>query len=171
MSKLIGTDHPGIQAALNSEKSFEVIKKAETFIRLPKKEEIGKIIDTYVEKDGTIVKKSSATIKETSVIARNPVPLSDGTFNEWPMDIATFIENYGQVDLSTDFQPFKKQITNKVVEIDEEILKILDSKDGKSAMLAVSWDSNGMLVHKGDFLFDAGYAVDKREFNNTYEKV
>ena len=170
LKKLIGTDHPKIQEILLSQKAFEVIKKAETLVRLPKKQEIGKVIDTYVKKNDIIVKESSATIMGTSVIARNPIAISDGMFNEWTMNISTFVENYGQVDLSTEFQAFKKQITNKVVEIDQEILAILGSRDLKSAQLAISWDEGGMLVHKGDFLFDAGYAVDKREFYNTYEK-
>jgi len=75
------------------------------------------------------------------------------------------------MDVNFEFKPYKKTITNNVIVINDEILNILGSKDGKTAQLAISWDTNGMLVHKGDFLFDAGYAVDKREFNNTYEVI
>ena len=169
MSEIIGTNHPEIQALLK-ENSFRVIKKAKTLARLPKESEIGKNFDTFVEKKGIIVKESDATITKNSVIARNPVPLSNGSFNEWPMDIETFQKNYG-CKPTFEFKPYKKTITNNVIVIDDEILNILGSKDGKTAQLAISWDTNGMLVHKGDFLFDAGYAVDKREFNNTYEVI
>jgi len=94
MSEIIGTNHPEIQALLK-ENSFRVIKKAKTLARLPKESEIGKNFDTFVEKKGIIVKESDATITKNSVIARNPVPLSNGSFNEWPMDIETFQKNYG----------------------------------------------------------------------------
>lgn len=169
MSEFIGTDHPEIQAMLNN-KSFKVIKKAETLVRYPTEEEIGSVIDTFVEKDGIIKKESNSYVEDTSVIARNPEALSNGEFNEWAMPLETFEKNYGTIP-TTEFKAYKKIITNNVIVIDYKVLKILNSKDKKTAKLAVNWGNGFMLVQEGDFLFDTGYAVDKREFNNTYEII
>jgi len=171
MTQLITAEAPEIQALLTSN-GFTVRKKSETLARLIQSSEIGNTHETFVEKDGVVVKESEMPITEGFVMARNPTPLSDGSYNEWPISNEVFMKNYGTMPTSSDFAPFKKIITNNIIVVDDQVLKILGSTDGKTAKLGVSWDmDNGMVAHAGDYLFDAGYIVDQREYANTYEEV
>ena len=173
MSKntLVTTENSEIQALL-AEIGFNVRKKGITLARLPTPDEIGANFDTFTEKDSVISKETGNVLKDDSVIGRNPTPLSDGSFNEWVIPKATFLTNYGKLPESTqEYSPFVKIIGNRVIVIDEAVLNILKSDDGKSATLGISWDENGMVVSLGDYLFDAGYGVNKREYDNTYEEI
>ena len=165
----VTTDDPRIQSLL-AENGFLVRKDVATLARLPSEDEIGTEMETWVEKDGEIKLESTKVIGAGDVITRNPEPLSDGRYNEWPQGADTFSENYGTTP-DAEFKPYKKVVGNKVIVIDDDVLDILGRTEGNSAYLGVSWGDGKMVVSKGDFLFDAGYGVNEREFENTYERI
>lgn len=57
----------------------------------------------------------------------------------------------------------------KALEIDDSVLSILGSKDGKTAKIAVDWSEEGMTVYKGGVLTDQGYGIAPDELAATYQ--
>ena len=57
------------------------------------------------------------------------------------------------------------------LKIDTEMLKLMGSKDGKTATIKVSWSDNGMTVYKDGYLANYEYGIAPEEMKETYERV
>jgi hypothetical protein len=165
---------PRIQALFGS--SAKQYRKAQvTLARLPQPEEVGQVLVTYVSaptsEKGYVV-ETETVIEAGKVITRNinPVHEADGIYNEWQQDVATFQKNYGAEPTSTEFVPYRRKGLLNAIEIDDEVLALLQSANGATATIAVSWGGGSMEVYKGGLLADAGYGVAVEE-RDTYELV
>jgi len=169
---LVTTDDPAIQAAL-AERGITVRKTgAKSLARLPLSEEIGKLHETWVQDDdGNVTKETGNIVEANSVVTANPNPLSNGKLNSWLQDKETFEKNYGTLPTLTTFEEFQKTAQNRAVQIDQALLEVIGNIENGVATLGVSWDPNGMSATVGDYVFDAGYIVNKREYDETYEPV
>lgn len=190
------TKNGDLQRLFQSE-GITVRRKAETLGRIPSPEEIGQQVTTYVKKsredfekmrrgngysdefyevdDGIIIVESRSPLTSDRVVSRNPIPLGtvDGKtlYNEWTQPIETWMKNYGTMP-GTDFAPYKKQATIRLLKVDERIMDILCQDPGATmAKISVSWSANGMDVYKGGYIADAGYGIEQAEFDETYEIV
>lgn len=155
--------------------SVTIRKTEQTIGRLPSQEELGTYIKTYVlDSVGELSVETTNTIKEDTAIAKNKTPLIDGpegtVYNVWLVSLEKWIELYG-IEPTYDEQPYTKIKTNRALLIDDNVLRILGSADGKSALIDVSWSYDGMYVYRGGYLVDAGYGITPDDFNKTYEKV
>lgn len=154
-------------------------KQTQALLRLPTVDEVGLTLNTWVEKNGEKVLETTATIGFWGVIAKNPQPLSDGSFNEFifPKDI--FMEHYGEeqyAKLTTEFQPMSKKISCVVVLITpvlKNMLKDFVTSDNKITFMATF--NLEMKVDVGDYfvinsiLNCMDYGIDGEQFNNTYQ--
>ena len=105
------------------------------------------------------------------VVARNPIPIVDGIYNEWIISKDKWIELYGKLPVSdTEFEKFKRQGTSKFIKITDEVAAMLGGTDDSGNIyLEVSWDPDGVIAKIGDYLAEGGHRVEKREFANTWE--
>ena len=147
-------------------------KKAVTLGRLAHKAELGRVLPTYVAgNDGKPVLETENTISKEVVIARAPVPVSGAVYNEWLVPKTTWMETYGELPMFDTFMPFKRVKTIKAIPITPGVLTLLGSQDGETAVIAVSWNEQGMKVYKDGYLTDAGYGIAPAEMQNSYEVV
>ena len=144
-------------------------KKEVTLGRVPSADEIGQTLVTYVKSENGIKQESDLVLTSDHVIARNPHCLGeiDGVevYNEWAMEKETWMKNY-EVEPTTEFAEYKK-----AAPITDETLQLLDSEDGETAIIEVSWNETGMVVYKGGVLTDQGYGIAPNELRETYEVV
>lgn len=152
-------------------------KAALTGLRNPQPNELGKQFTTYVLKDGLLRVESNNTVTDDVVVARNPGVIGQiegkDIYNEWLVPKVTAIKNYGESvvsGLGTEITEHKKQATIQAVEITPEILKTL-GVEGDVLNIKVSWSSEPMVAHLGDFITDSGYSVSSNDMKNTYEPV
>lgn len=163
-----------LMAKLENE-SVKIQKKAITLGRLPTESEIGSEFPTYIKgEDGEVTIETTNTVTNDVVVARNPesIGLKDGVevFNEWLVPKATWMKNYG-VEAQAEMMKYQRLGSMKAIEVTDEVLTELGSTDGQTATIAVSWDNNGMRVHKGGYLTDQGYGLAPDEFKKTYQIV
>ena len=158
-------------------KAFSVAKKLAT-LGSNKTDENSVVIDnklvTYVKNsNGEIIEETRNELSDDVVIARNvdSIGIIDGIdiYNEWLVPKDTWMKNYG-IEVTDTFKPYKKTLTIKVIEIDNEILNILNSKDGCTAQIAVDWTDDGMTVYKGGVITENGFGIAPEEFKTTYEE-
>ena len=151
-------------------------KKAVTLGRLVRPEEVGQELVTYVpdKETGGIRKETSNVMSEDQIVSRNPDTIgTDGdhdVYNEWLQGKATWLKNYGELPPSSNgFTPFKKLALIEAAPVDETILEMLGSTDGKTALLGVSWGEGFMEVYLGGYIATAGYGISPADMNSTYE--
>ncbi len=150
----------------------EYRKKAVTLGRLPHKVEMDKQFPTYVAgEDGKPVLETQNTVTEDVVIARNPSPVVGAVYNEWLVPKETWQSTYGELPMFDTFMPFKRVKSIKAIPITEDILSLLGSLDGETAVIDVDWNDAGMKVYKDGYLTDGGYGIAPEEMKNTYEKI
>ncbi|AJR06556.1 hypothetical protein C9J03_20695 [Photobacterium gaetbulicola] len=153
------------------EEATEYRKKAVTLGRLPHKLELGKAFPTYVAVDGKPVLETENTVTQEVVIARNPSPVVGAVYNEWLVPKATWLDTYGELPLFDTFMPFKRAKSIKAIPITEEVLSLLGSLDGETAVIAVDWNDAGMKVYRDGYLTDGGYGIAPEEMQSTYEQI
>lgn len=165
-------DIPAIQS-LFATTARQYRKAQVTLARLPRPDELGATLVTYIAAPDSVLgylKEAEAVITADKVITRNLKPINEaaGIFNEWQQDAAVFLKNYGTMPESTEFVPYRRKGMLNAIEIDDQVLGLLGSTDGQTAVIATDWSAEGMTVYRGGLLADAGYgiAVDERE---TYE--
>ena len=184
-----------LQALLQSN-GVTVRKKAETLGRKPRANEIGGQMTTYVRKSpedwarmqaegyadesyevegGVIVVESRSPITDDRVVSRNPAILgvvnNKPMYNEWTQPAATWLKNYG-VEPDTEFAPYKKVATTRVLKVDGGVMEILcGDPSASSADIAVDWAPGTQQVYKGGYIADAGYGLEQGEYDRTYEVV
>ncbi|MEZ9353111.1 hypothetical protein AB4182_16240, partial [Vibrio splendidus] len=126
------------------------VKKSVTLGRLPAESEIGIDFPTYVsDGEGGYSIETNNVMTDSVVIASMPKAIVDDVFNQWLVPKETWISSYGSLPTSTtEFKPFKRIKTIKAIKIDAEMLELLGSEDGNTAMIKVSWDEKGMKVYK-----------------------
>lgn len=150
----------------------EYRKKAVTLGRLPHKVEMGKQLPTYVAgEDGKPVLETQNTVTDEIVIARNPAPVVGAVYNEWLVPKETWQSIYGELPMFDTFMSFKRVKSIKAIPITEDILSLLGSLDGKTAVIEVDWNDAGMKVYKDGYLTDGGYGIAPEEMHSTYEKI
>lgn len=91
-------------------------------------------------------------------------------YNEWLVPKSTWIKNYGTM-ATNEFKSYQKKSSIIAILIDDELLKILKSTDGKTAKIKVDWNKEGMTVYKGGYLTDKGYGIAPEEFLSTYKEL
>lgn len=130
---------------------------------------------TYVKsEEGELIEETRNKLNDDVVIARNPEPIGEKNgktiYNEWLVPKETWLKNYGE-NPTEEFKPYKKKGNIQALEIDQEVLDILGSVDGKTAKIAVDWSDDGMTVYKGGVITDQGYGIAPDELKSTYEEV
>ena len=106
---------------------------------------------------------------DSVVIASMSEPIVGEVYNQWLVPKDTWQKTYGNLPTSTEFKPFKRIKTIKAIKIDDELLKLLGSEDGKTAIIKVSWDEQGMKVYKDGYLADYEYGIAPQEMQENYE--
>jgi hypothetical protein len=144
-------------------------KKDKTLLRLPSTQEVGTTLVTYVQGDEGVRFESETKIKSSDVIARNPDPLSNGAFNEWPIPYRTVIDTYGDIfsELGFQFYPFQKQASISAIEMTEEMFKSIGANE---MVLTYTHNGQSRFLNAGDFLTVDGYGISASNMKN-YEKV
>ncbi|WP_434362629.1 hypothetical protein NF212_19945 [Parasalinivibrio latis] len=161
---------PDIMRRFDDAETFR--KKAVTFGRLPYNEEIDTDFPTYVSNGkGGYKLETTNVVTEDVVIARNPKPVVGHIYNQWLVPFSKWKEIYGKLPSSSDFKPYQRLKTIKAIKIDDQILTLLGSKDGKTARIKVSWNPDGMIVYKGGYLANGEYGIAPEEMLASYEKV
>ncbi|MEZ8295430.1 hypothetical protein AB6D11_16500 [Vibrio splendidus] len=162
-------------------KQFETaelyVKKSVTLGRLPTESEIGIDFLTYVsDGEGGYSIETNNVMTDSVVIASMPRAIVDDVFNQWLVPKETWISSYGSLPTSTTefkpfkpFKPFKRIKTIKAIKIDAEMLELLGSEDGSTAMIKESWDEKGMKVYKDGYLADYEYGIAPHEMQENYE--
>ena len=159
-----------VMVKFDSAKEFR--KKALTYGRLPHRSELGRTFPTYVaDENGKPKLETENEVSDTVVIARNPEPVSGAVFNEWLVPKDKWEATYGEIPEYSQFAPFKRLKTIKAIPITDNVLTLLGSEDGKTAVIAVEWNELGMKVYKGGYLADGGYGIAPDEMAKTYEEV
>ncbi|MGL5220669.1 MAG: hypothetical protein ACRC8G_14675 [Plesiomonas shigelloides] len=147
-------------------------KRTVTLGRLPQSVEIGQQFPTYVS-DGKGGYKLETTnrVTDSVIVARMPFAVAGNIYNEWLIPKDKWQETYGELPTSTKFERFKRIKTIQAIKIDERILKLLNSQDGKTATIAVSWDPKGMQVFKNGYLAEREYGIAPEEMQQNYERI
>ncbi|MFA0039346.1 hypothetical protein [Vibrio sp. 10N.261.52.A1] len=147
------------------------VKKSVTLGRLPAESEIGTEFPTYVsDGEGGYSLETNNVMTDDVVIASMPKAIVDDVFNQWLVPKETWISSYGSLPTSTtEFKPFKRIKTTKAIKIDAEMLELMGSEDGKTAVIKVSWDEKGMKVYKDGYLADYEYGIAPHEMQENYE--
>lgn len=126
---------------------------------------------TYIKKNNQIEEETRQEIKQGMVFLRNPQIIgklnNKNIYNEWLLSREDWILNYGN-KITDHFLSYEKIREIKVIYIDDEVLKILQSSDNISANIYVPWDKNGMKVYKGGVLTEEGFGIANAEFKETY---
>lgn len=146
------------------------VKKAPTLGRLPKQQELGQDFPTYVAdgKGGYTLETNNIMTKDV-IVASMHTPIVGKVYNQWLISTDVWVETYGNLPTSTEFQSFKRITTIKAIKIDETMLDLLGSTDGKTAVIKVSWDDKGMKVYKDGYLADYEYGIAPKEMHENYE--
>lgn len=146
------------------------VKKSATLGRLPEASELGSDFPTYVsDGKGGYSLETRNVMTDSVVIASMPEPIVGEVYNQWLVPKDTWQKTYGNLPTSTEFKPFKRIKTIKAIKIDDEMLKLLGSEDGKTAIIKVSWDEQGMKVYKDGYLADYEYGIAPQEMQENYE--
>lgn len=146
------------------------VKKSATFGRLPEASELGSDFPTYVsDGKGGYSLETRNVMTDSVVIASMPEPIVGEVYNQWLVPKDTWQKTYGNLPTSTEFKPFKRIKTIKAIKIDDELLKLLGGEDGKTAIIKVSWDEQGMKVYKDGYLADYEYGIAPQEMQENYE--
>lgn len=152
-------------------------KSAKTGLSKIRLSEVGQDFPTYVKHGDGVRVESVTKLSQESVLARNNEVLAlvafKDIYNEWPIPMATAIKNYGQDVIDSlneeDFTYHKKKATLKAIELTPEILKLLGVQ-GDVLNIKVSWSTEPMVAHIGDYLTEGGYSISKHDMPG-YEKV
>ncbi len=148
------------------------VKKAVTLGRLPKHEELGKDFPTYVaDGKGGYTLETNNVMTDNVIVASMHKPIVADVYNQWLIPKEVWTETYGALPTSTEFAPFKRVVPIKAIKIDDSMLKLLGSDDGKTAVIKVSWDDKGMKVYKDGYLADYEYGIAPKEMQENYELV
>ncbi|MCL6270964.1 hypothetical protein M3P05_13620 [Sansalvadorimonas sp. 2012CJ34-2] len=147
-------------------------KSSPTLGRLPNASEIGQEFITWVsDGEGGVTKETTNTVTDSVVIARMPEPIAEGYYNEWLVPKVKWLKTYENKPLTNKFQSYKRTATFKAFLIDDEVLRLLGSTDGETAVIHVSWDPNGMTVYKDGYLANYEYGIASEEMKKNYEKA
>lgn len=152
-------------------------KTAETLLRLPSPDEIGKTLITLVKDGDFIRQESSLSVAPSHILARNPQPIctdSNGNdiFNDWAIEQSTVVKNYGQatVDgLTHQFVGHKKLATVQAIELTGKIMELL-GVTGETLLIQVEWSKEPMVAVTGDYLTSGGYSISQHDMRQ-YECI
>ena len=147
-------------------------KSTPTLGRLPAEDTIGQQFPTYISdgKDGATLETTN-TVTDSVVIARMPEAITGDIYNEWLIQKDYWKKTYGELPTDTSIKSYYRVKPIKAVAITDEILTLLDTKDGKTATIMIPWDTNGMVAHKGGYLAGFEYAIAPEEMKANYQQV
>lgn len=154
-------------------------KSSPSLLRLPKPEEIGSILTTYV-KDTSCPQgyriESQTKIDGNYILARNEEVIaidSEGQniYNDYPMTKAVLMANYGFIYrfLTFEYLKFQKTSLVKCVELDSKMLQEL-APGQKEILLLMPNDQTPMKAVEGDYLTSSGYSISQHHMKN-YKKI
>lgn len=156
-------------------------KLEKTYFRLPKKEELGTKLITYVKNPNGVGyrKEAEIDIPENRVIARNDYIVGydengDTIYNVWTKPFKEVIDSYGMKafdSLTTEFQAYSQIVPIKLLEITPEIMKMLGLEGANELPIEVTWSKEPMIALVGDFLTQNGYSISQIDVNLQYEKL
>jgi len=138
---------------------------------------LGRLLCRFVTfvSDGNGGVKVEGENTSCGVVARNPIPIITNPvtiYNEWIISNSKWIELYGKLpDSDTCFQEFRRKGTSKFLEITPEVAKMLGADEDGKVTIKTTWEPFSMVAEVGDYLAEAGHAVNKQEFVNTWELV
>lgn len=174
MTSIRYLDNQHIQQLFTQAQEFR--KSATTGLRLPKSEEIGQEFPTYVKDGDTVRQESLNIIKEDTIIARNPYVIGQQNgqdiYNEWGVQTATIVKNYGQdvVDqLTQEFEFYKKKAVVKAIPLTQEIFELFAVQE-QEFPIHVDWSPEPMLAKVGDYLTSGGYSISAHDMTG-YELI
>lgn len=98
-----------------------VTKKGAIYARLAAGDEVGAMLKTLVVVNGRLVVGQRETINSDSVILRNPKQLAPGKYSEMLVSLDKFRKTYGDVVLSSEFQPYSNSKPVKAFKITNEV--------------------------------------------------
>ena len=161
---------PEVMARFDNAKQFR--KKEPTLGRLPARHEIGTLFPTWVAYGlGGVIQETTNHIAEYHVIARKPAPIRPDYYNQWLVKRLDWLETYGTLPTSrTEFAPFTRQAIINAIPIDD-ILQLLGTEDGETAVIHVDWNPEGMRVFRNGYLTDKGYGIAPKEMEATYQRI
>ena len=147
-------------------------KKALTLGRLPASHEIGTLFPTWVaDGNGGVIQETTNRVAEDHIVVRKPEPVIPGIYNEWLVKRVEWLEIYGALPTGHEFSSFNRKAAIEAILIDDEVLQLLGSEDGETAMIHVDWNPEGMRVFRSGYLTRKGYGIAPEEMEATYEQV
>ncbi len=147
-------------------------KTTPTMGRLPASEIIGKEFPTYVsDGKGGAVLETTNTVTDDVVIARMAKPVSGEIYNEWLIKKNFWKNTYGELPTGTTIKPYYRVRPITAIKVTDKVLKLLASKDGKTATIMIPWSNDGMVVHKDGYLAEFEYGIAPEEMRDNYSMV
>jgi len=161
----------GAIQALIQTRGIPTQRKAPMFARLPKPEEIGQELITYVSRGGQVEIESRHVITEDMVLCSNDGILGqiDGrdVYNEWPRSHEYFAASYGGA-LSDRMQPFHKKAVATIIPAEKIWTELRGKPDEDVVTVAVSWGTGTMQVYRDGYVSSDGNGIARDEYIKTY---
>lgn len=152
-----------------TEKATRYCMITPTHARLPRTSEIGKDHTTYVsDGKGGATAETSNKITDQVVVARMAQPITGNIYNEWLVPKDVWSQTYGALPTTHTFKGYYRSKPVSAIEITDRVLKLLGSKDGKTALISIPWDDRGMKVYKGGLLAENEYGIAPEERKQNY---
>lgn len=156
-------------------------KLEKTYFRLPKPEEMGKKLITYVKNPNGegYRKEAEVEIPAGRVLARNDYvvgvsPEGVTIYNEWTKPFSEVVESYGEGVLNvltTEYQAFQQIKPIHLLKLTPDIMSLLGLDGANELPIDVSWSKEPMIAYVGDFLTENGYSISQVDVKLQYEKV
>lgn len=163
----------------SSAPTFKKLEK--TYFRLPKAEEVGKKLTTFVINPSGVGyrKEAEIDIPANRALARNDYlvgvsPEGSKIFNEWTKPFSEVIESYGQKafdSLTHEYQSFQQIKPIRLVLLTAEIMALLGLMGHTELPIEVAWSKEPMVAHVGDYLTENGYSISQVDIKLQYKKV
>lgn len=163
-------------------KGAPFFKKVEkTYFRLPKVDEVGKKLITYVvNPDGNGYRKEAeVNIPENRVLARNDYVVGvnasgEKVFNEWTKPFSEVIESYGHDafnSLTHEYKPYTQIKPIRLLLLTAEVMALMGLMGHNELPIQVAWSEEPMIAYVGDYLTENGYSISQVDIKLQYEKV
>ena len=143
-----------------------------TLGRLPSKEMLGAEFPTYVSNGkGGATLETTNIITDSVVIARMPTPITGDIYNEWLIPKEFWKDTYGELPSDANIKAYYRVHPISAIKITDSVLKLLDSRDGKTASIMIPWNPDGMVAYKNGYLAELEYAIAPAEMKANYKKM
>lgn len=176
------TQHPAFQAAL-IQRGTVFRKRAQTELRLPRADEVGRQLTTWVKDGNGIRAEVENVVTADKIIARNQTPncepggelwtsQPEARYNQWLIERADAEKIYGAeaiASLGMEFSAHRSTRAIRAVELTARLATELGSTDGY-LRFQVTWSRKPMVAKTGDWLTEGGYSIGQSEMARSYEE-